>query len=112
MHTRLIAIVIPLILVISLVLGGLLLVESARRISAEAHGSAVTDLAALLQHLDRDSPDTAAERVRAPHRLISVAIASGDTVVVGPDGKVAFVKTGYSPDGAEQIAEAIRKLLK
>ena len=34
------------------------------------------------------------------------------TVVIGPDGKVAFVKTGYSPDGAEQIAEAIRKLLK
>lgn len=34
------------------------------------------------------------------------------TVVIGPDGKVAFVKTGYSPDGAEQIAAAVRKLLQ
>ena len=34
------------------------------------------------------------------------------TVVIGPDGKVAYVKTGYEPDGAAKIAEAIRKLLK
>jgi peroxiredoxin len=33
------------------------------------------------------------------------------TVIVGPDGKVAWVKTGYSPDGAAQTAEAIRQLL-
>ena len=34
------------------------------------------------------------------------------TVVISPEGKVAFVKTGYSPDGAEKIAEQVRKLLK
>lgn len=33
------------------------------------------------------------------------------TVIVGPDGKVAYVKTGYEPDGAEKIAETVRKLL-
>lgn len=33
------------------------------------------------------------------------------TVVIGPDGKVAFVKTGYEPDGAKKIAETVRKLL-
>ncbi len=34
------------------------------------------------------------------------------TVVIGPDGKVAYVKTGYESDGAEKIAEAVKKLLK
>jgi peroxiredoxin len=33
------------------------------------------------------------------------------TVIIGPDGKVAFVKTGYEPDGARKIAEQVRKLL-
>ncbi|WP_395717593.1 TlpA family protein disulfide reductase [Prosthecobacter sp.] len=34
------------------------------------------------------------------------------TVIIGPDGKVAFVKTGYEPDGAKKIAETVRKLLE
>ncbi|MBL9130846.1 MAG: TlpA family protein disulfide reductase, partial [Verrucomicrobiaceae bacterium] len=34
------------------------------------------------------------------------------TVVIDTEGKVAFVKTGYSPDGAEKIAEQVRKLVK
>ena len=34
------------------------------------------------------------------------------TVVIGPDGKVAYVKTGYEADGAKQVAEVVRKLLK
>jgi peroxiredoxin len=34
------------------------------------------------------------------------------TVVIGPDGKVAYVKTGYEPDGAKKIAETVRKLLE
>lgn len=34
------------------------------------------------------------------------------TVVIGPDGKIAYVKTGYESDGAEKIAEAVKKLLK
>ena len=34
------------------------------------------------------------------------------TVVIGPDGKVAYVKTGYESDGAKQVAEAVKKLLK
>ena len=34
------------------------------------------------------------------------------TVIVGPDGKVAWVKTGYSPDGELEAAEAVKKLLK
>ncbi len=33
------------------------------------------------------------------------------TIVIGPDGKVAYVKTGYEPDGAKKIAETVRKLL-
>jgi len=33
------------------------------------------------------------------------------TVVIGPDGKVAYVKTGYEPDGAKKIAETVKKLL-
>ena len=34
------------------------------------------------------------------------------TVIIDPEGKVAFVKTGYSPDGAEKLAEQVRKHLK
>ena len=33
------------------------------------------------------------------------------TVIVGPDGKVAWVKTGYSPDAETEAAEAVKKLL-
>ncbi len=33
------------------------------------------------------------------------------TVIVGPDGKIAWVKTGYSPDGAAEAANAVRQLL-
>lgn len=34
------------------------------------------------------------------------------TVIIGPDGKIAFVKTGYEPDGAKKITEVVRKLLE
>ncbi len=34
------------------------------------------------------------------------------TVIVGPDGKVAYVKTGYEPGGAKKVAEVLRKLLE
>ncbi|WP_395750411.1 TlpA family protein disulfide reductase [Prosthecobacter sp.] len=34
------------------------------------------------------------------------------TVVIGPDGKIAYVKTGYEPDGAKTIAEKVKKLLE
>lgn len=34
------------------------------------------------------------------------------TVIIGPDGKVAYVKTGYEPDGAKKIAETVKKLLE
>jgi len=34
------------------------------------------------------------------------------TVIIDAEGKVAFVKTGYSPDGADKLAEQVRKLLK
>ncbi len=33
------------------------------------------------------------------------------TIIVGSDGKVAWVKTGYTPDGENEIAAAITKLL-
>jgi thiol-disulfide isomerase/thioredoxin len=33
------------------------------------------------------------------------------TVIVGPDGNVAWVKTGYSPDGATEAANAVKQLL-
>lgn len=34
------------------------------------------------------------------------------TVVIGPDGKVAYVKSGYEPDGAREVAEMVKQLLK
>ncbi len=34
------------------------------------------------------------------------------TVIVGPDGKIAWVKTGYDPGGAREAANAVRKLLE
>jgi len=33
------------------------------------------------------------------------------TVVIGPDGKIAWVKTGYEPEGAQQLKEAVNKLI-
>jgi len=33
------------------------------------------------------------------------------TVVVGPDGKIAYVATGYAPGHAAEVAETVRKLL-
>ena len=33
------------------------------------------------------------------------------TVVIGPDGKVAWTKTGYDPEAETQAAEAVEKLL-
>ncbi len=33
------------------------------------------------------------------------------TVIVGPDGKVTWVRTGYDEDGDEQVAAEVRKLL-
>ncbi|WP_449068226.1 TlpA family protein disulfide reductase [Prosthecobacter sp.] len=33
------------------------------------------------------------------------------TVIVGPDGKIAYVATGYSPDHAKKAAEMVHKLL-
>ncbi|MDI1312911.1 TlpA disulfide reductase family protein [Prosthecobacter sp.] len=33
------------------------------------------------------------------------------TVVIGPDGKVAYVKSGYEPGGAKEVAEMVKKLL-
>lgn len=34
------------------------------------------------------------------------------TVVIGPDGKVAYVKSGYEPDSAKEVAEVVKKLLE
>ena len=34
------------------------------------------------------------------------------TVIVGPDGKIAWTSTGYTADGAQKAAEAVRKLLE
>jgi thiol-disulfide isomerase/thioredoxin len=33
------------------------------------------------------------------------------TVIVGPDGKIAWVKTGYSPDGEAEASDAVKQLL-
>ena len=33
------------------------------------------------------------------------------TVIIGPDGKIAWTKTGYDPEGETQAAEAVKKLL-
>ncbi len=33
------------------------------------------------------------------------------TVIVGPDGNIAWVKTGYSPDGDAEAAKAVQELL-
>ncbi len=34
------------------------------------------------------------------------------TVIIGPDGKIAYVKSGYEPDGAKEVAEMVKKLLE
>jgi peroxiredoxin len=34
------------------------------------------------------------------------------TVIVGPDGKIGWVKTGYDPGGAREAANAVRKMLE
>ncbi len=34
------------------------------------------------------------------------------TVVIGPDGKVAYVKSGYDPEGAKEVTETVKKLLQ
>ena len=33
------------------------------------------------------------------------------TVIIGPDGKIAWVKTGYEPGGAKEAADVVKKLL-
>jgi len=33
------------------------------------------------------------------------------TVIVGPDGKIAWVKTGYTPDGDGDAAKEVTQLL-
>jgi len=33
------------------------------------------------------------------------------TVIIGKDGKVAYVKSGYEPGGAKEVAEMVKKLL-
>lgn len=33
------------------------------------------------------------------------------TVIVGPDGKVVWVKAGYSPEGASEVADKVKQLL-
>ena len=34
------------------------------------------------------------------------------TVILGPDGKVAWVKTGYAKENAAEAAEVVKKLMK
>ena len=34
------------------------------------------------------------------------------TVIIGPDGKIAWVKTGYEPGGAREVADVVKKLLE
>ena len=33
------------------------------------------------------------------------------TVIIGPDGKIAWTKTGYDPETETQAVEAVKKLL-
>jgi peroxiredoxin len=33
------------------------------------------------------------------------------TVIIGPDGKIAWVKTGYTPDGEGDAAKEVTQLL-
>jgi|GEM_PF-701479 len=34
------------------------------------------------------------------------------TVIVGPDGKVAWTQTGYNPDGETEVSDTVKKLLE
>ncbi len=34
------------------------------------------------------------------------------TVVIGPDGKIVYIKSGYEPEAAKEIAELVKKLLE
>ena len=47
------------------------------------------------------------QKVGRDYRIESIP----STVVIGRDGKVAFVKEGFTPNGNEQIAQAVRKAL-
>jgi len=40
------------------------------------------------------------------------ADAIPQTVIVGPDGKVAWTQSGYNPDGGTEISDVVKKLLQ
>ncbi|MDB6135213.1 MAG: hypothetical protein JWM59_3456 [Verrucomicrobiales bacterium] len=81
---------------------------------------------ALLITVNQGEPNDQISRFLEARRLTMVVALDTDqgvagkygvegiphTVVIGPDGKIAAVKTGYSPDGEKQIAEAVRQALK
>lgn len=54
---------------------------------------------------------TALDSTQSVGRLFNVE-GIPHTVVIAPDGKVNWVHTGYSADGAEQVAAAVKKLLE
>lgn len=54
---------------------------------------------------------TVLDKEQSVGRLFGVA-SIPHTVVIGPDGRVAWVKTGYTPDSARQVADKVAELLK
>lgn len=88
MHARLIALVMPLILGISLGLGGLLFVESARRVTAEVQRDTSADVLSIVERLDQglvaDEMADVAQPVSTEHRWIAVTTGDGATTSLGP----------------------------
>ncbi len=87
MHGRLIAVIVPLIIATSAVLGALVMVEGARRISLDAHVAANGDLISAAELLDRSGVDGDLATVVAPFahpdRLIEIRSTGARSVTVG-----------------------------
>lgn len=100
MHTRLIALVMPLILLISLGLGGLLFVESARRVTAETQRDTSADVWAIFERLDQDpSPDELAdiaEPLITEDRWVAITTVDGTVTTFGPT-TVQRIADRYEP---------------
>lgn len=93
----------PLILAMSVLLGGLLFVESARRITAEARRDAAADVSLVQQRLDETAADipTAIEPVIDEHRWISVTAEDGTMIAVGP-ASVRRIADQFTPIAQDQ----------
>ena len=90
----------------------------------EAIGHFPADKVKLIGCNQAEAPEQVKRFLEAHNWKLTVAMDSGQavakqygvdgiphTVIVGPDGKVAWVQTGYTADGDEKAGEEVKKLL-